>query len=79
MESERKVLTKEQTVKKKVCDTYGFDYVLLEPCKDSKEMANQVLRVFRKKHIHIATNVDEDIQSVQNAYLELLRAQIGRL
>ena len=42
-------------------------------------MANQVLRVFRKKQIHIATNVDEDIQSVQNAYLELLRAQIGRL
>ena len=79
MESERKVLTKEQTVKKKVCDTYGFDYVLLEACKDSKEMANQVLRVFRKKHIHIATNIDEDIQSVQNAYLELLRAQIGRL
>lgn len=78
MESKKKLLTKEQTVKKKVCGSAGFDYYLLEQCKDAKEMANQVLDLFRKKHIYIDTDVNEDISAVQNAYLELMRIQNGR-
>lgn len=74
MQSERQMLTKEQMVKQKICEAAGFDYILLEEDKDSKEMATQVLSVFRKNHIHITTNIDEDIKCIQNAYLELLRA-----
>ena len=37
MESERKALTKKQTVKKKVCESSVFEYVLLEARKDLKK------------------------------------------
>lgn len=61
MESERKTLTKERTAKLHVCEAKHYDYILLKACSDPKAMAEQILRVFKMKHIFIPTNVDEDI------------------
>ena len=76
MESERKTLTKEQTAKLHVCEAKHYDYILLKPCSDPKAMAEQILRVFKMKHIFIPTNVDEDIRQAQTAFLNLMRLEI---
>ena len=76
MESERKTLTKEQTAKLHVCEAKHYDYFLLKPCSDPKAMAEQILRVFKMKHIFIPTNVDEDIRQAQTAFLNLMRLEI---
>lgn len=78
MESERKTLTKEQKAKKHVCESYGFDYVLLSPTKDAKDMAQQILNVLKKKHVFVKSNIDKDIKSIQNIYLDLVRKTIKR-
>ena len=74
--SERKTLTKEQTAKLHVCEAKHYDYILLKPCSDPKAMAEQILRVFKMKHIFIPTNVDEDIRQAQTAFLNLMRLEI---
>ena len=76
MESERKTLTKEQTAKLHVCEAKHYDYILLKACSDPKVMAEQILRVFKMKHIFIPTNVDEDIRQAQTAFLNLMRLEI---
>lgn len=76
MESERKTLTKEQTAKLHVCEAKHYDYILLKACSDPKAMAEQILRVFKMKHIFIPTNVDEDIRQAQTAFLNLMRLEI---
>ena len=76
MESERKTLTKEQTAKLHVCEAKHYDYFLLKACSDPKAMAEQILRVFKMKHIFIPTNVDEDIRQAQTAFLNLMRLEI---
>ena len=76
MESERKTLTKEKMAKLHVCEAKHYDYILLKPCSDPKAMAEQILRVFKMKHIFIPTNVDEDIRQAQTAFLNLMRLEI---
>ena len=76
MESERKTLTKEQTAKLHVCEAKHYDYILLKACSDPKAMAEQILRVFKMRHIFIPTNVDEDIRQAQTAFLNLMRLEI---
>lgn len=76
MESERKQLTKEQQVKKHICESYGFQYMILKRNKDTKKMAEQIIELLRKKHIYVVTNIDEDLKRVQSRYLELLRLTI---
>lgn len=76
MESERKTLTKEQTAKLHVCEAKHYDHFLLKACSDPKAMAEQILRVFKMKHIFIPTNVDEDIRQAQTAFLNLMRLEI---
>lgn len=53
-----------------------YDYILLKACSDPKAMAEQILRVFKMKHIFIPTNVDEDIRQAQTAFLNLMRLEI---
>ena len=79
MESEKKTLTKEQTVKQRVCEVCEYEYVLLKACDSSGEMAAQILEVLKSKHVYIASKIDEDIAQVQNAYLELLRTQLDSM
>ena len=76
MESERKTLTKKQTAKLHVCEAKHYDYILLKACSDPKAMAEQILRVFKMRHIFIPTNVDEDIRQAQTAFLNLMRLEI---
>lgn len=76
MKSERKTLTKKQTAKLHVCEAKHYDYILLKHCSDPKAMAEQILRVFKMKHIFIPTNVDEDIRQAQTAFLNLMRLEI---
>lgn len=76
MESEKKTLTKEQTVKQRVCEVCEYEYVLLKACDSSREMAEQILEVLKRKYVYIVSNIDEDITQVQSAYLELLRTQL---
>lgn len=73
MESERRKLTKEQLVKLRVCEAYGYDYKLIKPCEDSNTIAEQILNILREKHIYISTNIKEDIQTVKKTYLAMLR------
>ena len=73
MESERRKLTKEQLVKLRVCEAYGYDYKLIKPCEDSNTIAEQILKILREKHIYISTNIKEDIQTVKKTYLAMLR------
>ena len=58
------------------CAAKHYDYILLKACSDPKAMAEQILRVFKMKHIFIPTNVDEDIRQAQTAFLNLMRLEI---
>lgn len=64
--------TKEQLVKKHICESYGFQYIILKRNKDAKKMAEQIIELLRKKHIYIVTDIDEDLKRVQSRH-RLLR------
>lgn len=68
--------TKEEKVKKHICDQYGYSYILLKKTKDAKKTAQQIIDVLRRKKVYIITNIDEDLKLIQQKYLELLRISI---
>ena len=70
------MVTKEEKVKKHICEQYGYSYIRLKKTADSMKMADQIIDILRRKRIYIITNVEEDIKAVQQKYLELVRLAI---